>query len=344
MTAPAPTPASPTPDLSSAAAVAALVRALTGQVFADETRRRQADRDKTRLTMSGLGGCTRAGAYSLAGTEASDVPPEEEARQAMLGTVLHDWFLPQLAALLGDDAEVEKPVKLSAAGVQITGTLDLVWNGIVLDLKTVGEHRLHGVRRRGPYDEHRTQVYGYALGEHQSGNPVRWVCWLYLDRASGQIEVEVEQFTNARAFAVIDRVEKLTMFARDPDRAPREARGPGLSLACDRCPWLRRCWGDDAEPGNVGAQESIARTDAGIEFALALYKQAAETAGRADLDKKFAKAILDKVPFGRYGSWTYRRSKPGKVLDQAQVRAEYEAAGREVPEKQTSGSIIVAPA
>ncbi len=324
--------------------VAALIRDLTGRVFADETRRRQEGRDPTRLTMSGLGGCTRACAYSLAGTPASDVPPEEEARQAMLGDVIHAWFLPALAELVGAGAEVEKPVQLRAAGITINGTLDMVWNGLVLDLKTVREHRLHGVRRFGAYTEHEAQVYGYALAEHQSGNPVRWVAWLYMDRATGEVEIRVERFTNARALAVIDRVEKLTLFARDPDEAPREARGPGLSYACNRCPWLRRCWGDDAVPGEVGAQRSIAATDPGIEFALAMYAAATSRESAAKLDKAFAKAILEAVPAGQYGKWKYRVGKPGLVLDQEQVQEDYAAAGRELPKKPTSGRILISPA
>lgn len=324
--------------------VAALVRELTGQVFADETRRRQEHRDQTRLTMSGLGGCTRACAYSLAGTPPSDVAPEEEARQAMLGDVIHGWFLPALAKLLGDGAQVEKPVQLRAAGITIGGTLDLVWNGLVLDLKTVREYRLHGVRRNGTYTEHEAQVYGYALAEHQSGRPVRWVAWLYMDRATGEVEIRVERFTNARALAVIDRVELLKDLSRDPDDAKREGRGPGLSYACNRCPWLRRCWGDDAVPGEVGAQRKIAATDRGIEYALAMYAAAVELEGAAKRDKEFAKAILDAVKPGQYGSWRYRLGRPGSVLDQDQVREDYAVAGKEPPKKPTSGRIMISPA
>jgi hypothetical protein len=334
----------PTVHTDTAGQVAALIRDTLTGIFSEETRDRQAGRDATRLTMSGLGGCTRACAYSIAGTEASDVPPEEEGRQAMLGNVLHEWLLPRMAAMFGPDAEVEKPVQLSAAGLTISGTLDLVWNGIVVDLKTVREYRLHGVRRHGTYTEHEAQVYGYALAEHQSGNPIRWVAWLYFDRATGDVEIRVEPFTNARAFAVIDRVENLKTFAADPDRAPREARGPGLSYACNRCPWLRRCWGDDAVPGEIGAQASIALTDPGVEFALALYKQASDAGGQAKLDQMFAKAILAQVKPGRYGPWNYRRGKDGTVLDQEQVREDYAAAGKEPPKKPTTGRILISPA
>lgn len=330
--------------LDTAGQVSALTRELVGRVFAEETRERQEGRDPTRLTMSGLGGCTRACAYSIAGTEASDVPPEEEGRQAMLGTWLHDKLLPRLAEILGAGAEVEKPVRLKAAGITITGTLDLVWGGIVWDLKTVREFRLHGVRRHGTVPEHESQVYGYALAEHQSGNPVRWVCWLYFDRATGDMEIRTEPFTNARALSVIDRVERLKVFAADPDRAPREGRGPGLSYACNRCPWLRRCWGDDAVPGEIGAQRSIAATDLGIESALEMYARATEEESRAKLDKDFAKAILAAVPHGQYGPWKYRHGKPGKTLDQDQVREDYALAGKNPPQKPTSGRIIIAPA
>lgn len=331
------------PLLDTADDVAGYTRALVYRAFEADNTARQADRDPTQLSMSGLGGCTRAAAYSIAGTAPTDVAPPEDARQAMLGTWIHEHLLPGMASAAGPDAVVEEPVKLKAAGLIIPGTLDLALPEVVKDLKSVKEWRLHGVRRRGTYSEHRVQVMGYALARYQAGYPVKWVVWLYIDRATGEIHVEVEPFTNAAALAVIERVEQIRYNAEDPDRAPREGRGPGLSFACDRCPWLRRCWGDDAVPGETGAQRSMAATIEGIAEALELYARAAEVSGPAEKDKEFAKLVVSGVRDGKYGRWELKRGKPGEQLDQSQVAADYAAMGREVPKKKTAGRIMVKP-
>lgn len=331
--------------------VAARTRRLVADAFAEQNRRRQAGRDPTRLTMSGLGGCTRAAAYSIAGTPPSDTPPEQEARQALLGTLIHEGLLPTMAELLGDDAVHESPVTVTGGGLTITGTLDLAHGATVWDVKSVREFRLRGVRMLGTYSEHRIQVLGYALGRYQAGHPVEWVSWIYIDRSTGEVHIESEPFTNAAALAVINRLEEIAQFAtNDPDQAPRRTirgerrsgmRGPGLSYQCDRCPWLRRCWGDDATPGEVGAQTTVARTDAGVEYALALYAAGADAASTGRADQEFAKAILAKTPPGTYGNWVYRVGDPGTTWDNEAIRADYAARGLPVPTKPTAGQTQV---
>lgn len=336
-----PSPPAEPIDLSTPEAVAASTRRLVTRAFTLENDARQAHRDPTALTMSGLGGCTRACAYAIAGTPPSDVAPAEDARQAVLGVWIHEHLLPWLARLLGPDAVFEQPVELRAAGLVIPGTLDLANPIGVWDVKSVREWRLHGVRRAGTYSEHRVQVLGYALARFQAGHPVKWVAYLYIDRSTGDVHVEVEAFTNRAALAVIDRVETIRFHAQAPDQAPRDGRGPGLSYACDRCPWLRRCWGDDAQPGHTGVQQILAATPEGIEEALRLYIEgaAAESAGKKD--KEFAKLVLANVPSGAYGRWELGRGRPGEMLDQQRVRADYAARGEAPPMMPTAGRIIV---
>jgi hypothetical protein len=328
-------------DLSTAGQVAASTRHLVTEAFTRENVARQADRDPTALTMSGLGGCTRACAYAVAGTPPSDVPPVEDARQAILGVWIHEHLLPWLARLLGPDAVFEQPVELRAAGLAIPGTLDLAVQSVVWDVKTVKEWRLHGVRRRGTFSEHRLQVLGYGLARHQAGYPVKWVVFLYIDRSTGEVHVEVEEFTNRAALAVIDRVELLRFHARDPDRAPRDGRGPGVSFACDRCPWLRRCWGDNARPGQPGVQRILAATPAGIEEALRLYAEGSAAAADGRRDQDFAKLVLEAVPAGGYGRWELVRGRPGEMLDQQRVREIFAARAEPVPMMPTAGRLIV---
>ncbi len=322
-------------------ALAAFTRDTVTAAFAAENAARQADRDPTELSMSGLGGCTKANAYAIAGTPPSDVPPPEDARQAVLGTWIHLHLLPWMAQLIGPAAMFEKPVKLNAAGLIIPGTLDLAAPGVCWDVKSVKEWRLHGVRRRGTYSEHRIQVLGYGLALYQAGFPVKWIVWLYIDRSTGEVHVEVEPFTNRAALAVVDRVEQIRYHAQRPDQAPRDGRGPGVSLACDRCRWLRRCWGDDARPGQTGVQRILAATPDGIVEALRLYAEgaAAESAGKKN--REFAKLVLADVPAGDYGPWVLGRGRPGEMLDQQRVREDYALRGEPVPTMPTAGRLTV---
>jgi hypothetical protein len=334
-------------DLAVEEALADLMQDLVAEAFETENTRLQEDRDPTALTMSGLGSCTRRNAYAVAGIEPSDVAPPEQARQALLGTGAHAWFLPALArvitARLGLVAEVEKRVALHAAGITIAGQLDLAFDQIVIDLKTVREWKLHSIRRRGgAYSEHQVQVNGYALAEWQAGRNVKWVVYLYMDRTTGDVHPVIERFDNAAAMAVIDRVETITRFAKDnPDAAPREARGPGVSLVCDRCPWLKRCWGPTAVPGETGPQTQLAATPAGLIEILKLALAATGVAGQAHADKEFAKLVLSCTKDGTYGGYKLSHGRDSERDDVEAMRNTLTGLGIEIPKKSQAGSMFV---
>lgn len=329
--------------------LADLMQQFVAAAFEQENTRLQEDRNPTALTMSGLGGCTRRNAYSIAGTEPSDVHPGEQARQALLGTGIHTWFLPALAraitAQTGEVCAVEKRVALNAAGITIGGQLDLAYGDVVLDLKTVREHRLHGVRRRGArgaYDEHRVQVGGYTLAEWQAGRPVEWVIYLYMDRTTGDVHPVIERFDNPAAVAVLDRVQDLVRFAGDnPDAAPREGRGPGVSMACDRCPWLRRCWGPTATPGETGPQTQLAATPEGLVEILKLALGASAVAGQAGRDRDFAKLVLSCTKDGTYSGYNLSHGRDGERDDVDAMKQILTDIGIEVPKKRQAGSMYV---
>lgn len=317
--------------------------------FTAENERRQEDRDPTRMTMSGLGSCTRRNAYSVAGVEPTDLPDPEEARQALLGTGIHDWYLPALARIItektGAPCDVEHRVTLHALGLEINGNLDLAFDDVLLDLKTVREWKLGGVRRVGAFNEHRVQVNGYALARYQAGHDVRWVAYLYMDRTTGEVQPVVEPFNGEAGLAVLRRVETIKRFAeQDPDAAPREGRGPGVSMMCDRCPWLRRCWGVDAKPGETGAQTLIATTTAGLREILALYVQAAAVAGAADRDKAFAKLVLERTKPATYDGYVLSRGKGGRMDDVVKMKEILTGLGIPIPEKGKAGATTVKPA
>lgn len=328
------------PDVASV--VAWLEQGTTAAFIAANAANRH---DPLRLSVSGLGGCTRKAAYALAEVEPSDVPPPDEARAAMLGTWEHAGLLPWLVKVLGSDqrpAEKDRPVTLRAHGIEIPGELDLYRSPVLADQKTVGEHRLHRVRRTGsPFRNHRQQVRSYGLAAMQDGLEVRYLAWLYLDRANGDTTVMAEEFTNAAAMDVLDRVAEILYWAEHPPQAPREERGPGLSYLCNSCPWLRTCWGPTAVPKQVGAQTSIAETPLGLAAALAAYDDAAARKADAAKDQEFAAAILARTPRGVYGPWWLRWDKPGSTIDQAAVAELYTQLGLEVPKKPTAGGLRI---
>jgi hypothetical protein len=315
--------------------------------FELENARRQEDRDPTKLTMSGLGGCTRRNAYALAGTEPSDVYGAEEARMALLGSGIHDWFLPALADAIrklvaGADPVVEERVVLHLADVQIVGSLDLAFGDVVTDLKSVREYKLHGVRRRGAFNEHRLQVNGYGLARWQAGHDVRWIAYLYMDRTTGEIQPVVEPFTTEAGEAVMRRVETIQSFATtNPDNAPREARGPGVSLACDRCPWLKRCWGPTATPGKTGPQTQLAETPAGLIQILSLMHAATGVTSAANADKDFAKLVLSCTTDGTYGPYKLSRGSDSEMDDGVEMKRILTELGIDIPKKTKSGSTFV---
>lgn len=309
----------------------------TGAAFLAGSAERH--RDPHDFSLSGLGGCRRAAAYALSRTPTTDDPGPTEARQANLGTAQHEWLLPRLAAQY-PGAQVEKKVRLRAAGLEITGHIDLNTTLYPLDLKTVGEWRLQGVRRVfAAYYHHRVQVGGYTLALHQAGERPRFMAWLYIDRASGDQEVIVEPVTNRTMLAVVDRVTELRWWSERPQEAPRDERGPGLSIVCDGCPWLRACWGDDAVPGQTGVQQVYDRP--AIAQALADWRAASDAKSDAVARIKDAEARIGTARFGVYGGLEYRRARSSEVEDPwAAVRILREQ-GADIPKMHKRGKLIV---
>ncbi|MEU8310334.1 hypothetical protein AB0C84_42870 [Actinomadura sp. NPDC048955] len=344
-------------DLDSAAQVRAHISMAFDAAFTAATFDGQMAReDLFGLTMSGIGGCIRAAAYALAGAEPSD--PElayayQGYPQALLGTWQHAGLLPWLAQVLGGDAEgvaIEQRVQLRVHPDVITGALDLWWarQRLLLDLKTVGEHKLSTVyRQRWPFHPHRLQVAGYALAKHQAGTTPRWIVWAYLDRASGDKIPVVEEFTPTLAGIVLERIGEVQWWRdHDPDQAPREERGPGLSLACDGCAWLRRCWGDDAVPGSAGPQTAVyGATDEAVDYAYNEYKRLGKVASDAEKEREFWRVVFERRPeWTPAGRWQHYTGRTREEDDPWAALKVLRALGFAVPQRTKKGSLYVVPA
>lgn len=326
-------PPSPTPEAERLRLAEATRRA-----FIATSRKRQ--RDPFHFGLSSVGRCRKAAGYALSRTPPSDPDlPVREGRAANLGTWEHEGLLPELAEQL-PGARTEVKVRLRAAGLDIPGSIDLDDPHTVVDLKTVAEYRLSGVLRAGnPYYEHRLQAGGYGLARLQEGRPPRYVGWHYLDRANGDEAILVERFTNAFAVEVIERVEELADAATAPDEVPRDEPGPGLSFECDECPWLRRCWGPDAEPGNTRAVR--VHTDPEIEAALIEYDAARAAESEAKRRKKVAEAKLEGTRYGQYGRASYGRGAPQVGDDPHAAVRKLKALGLDVPQGTRRGAIKI---
>jgi hypothetical protein len=321
--------------------LAQLLTAAVGDAFTAFTAQVQGQRaDLYALTMSGLGGCTRQGAYRVAGTEPSEELRFGQMREANIGTMIHLGLLPHMADRLDGTEEID--VELATDTLTIKGRSDLYIPGLrlVADLKTVGLYKF-GMLGDTANRAHRLQVAGYALAVLQSGQPVEWIAWVYLDRSSGAEHIVVEPWSEDLVELVEGRCEQLAMFAETPDAAPRDERGPGLSVICDGCPWLRACWGEDARPGEIGAQKILARDHGGVERALRLYDDARAREKEAKSDKEFARAMFSDYQTGKYGEFEFGWSSAGEADDKDAAVELLAQAGIPVPRKETARRLIV---
>lgn len=364
------TSASASAPQDSAQELSTRARELTGEVavavgraFSRFTEQRQRARPSLfGLSMSGLGGCRRKAAYQIAETPPSDpdAAVTGENRAANLGTMIHELLLPELAAVLGARAEitVELVVPIdhdhshgnhdeSGAELVVPGRTDLYWPEakVLLDLKTVGEHKLGHVVGSGPYPEHIVQVAAYALAAERSGHPVDWLGWIYLDRGAGTSYVVVEPFNDELRALVIDRCHELLNYATSPHDAPRDGAGPGeraANLVCNSCPWLRACWGDEARPGQSGVQSSKVEDFGGMQEVLTGYLIARQAESAAKERKEFYRELIIGNTPGVYGNTRWSLSKPSKTVDKNACAKILDASGQSLPMRATEPRLTVA--
>ncbi|MFG2181361.1 hypothetical protein ACGFLS_21885 [Streptomyces abikoensis] len=321
----------------SCAALEERLRAALGDAFRAETA---ADpHEPGGLSVSGLGGCTRRGAYALAaiGTPSSNGAVVEERRAAHLGTWIHSGLLPRLAQVLGGHTAVEHPVSVTSNGVTLAGRTDLATYAlapantssdspsggapdnvvaevgvVVMDVKTVTVSALSERRLEGPTRAHRLQVWGYAVGLEQAGHQVSHTVIIYMSRERGDLEVFVEEFGEAQRGAVHSRIARLLQWAACPDDAPRDT--PAMAYDCPSCPFVSRCMGPDGVPTNEQPTVADPAVVTSIETAGLTYLRASAAEKAARNRKGLAKVELSRAPApGRYGAVSVRWTKAGGI-------------------------------
>lgn len=316
------------------------------QAFLLLTRRGQLARaDLLALTISGVGLCVRAAAYRLSRTAPTD--PElmwtGENRAANLGTATHDLLLPVFARLLGGQENV--PVRLQVGPDTVEGTADLVAGDLLVELKTAREARVVGAMVLGPYVANRVQALLYGIALRQMGRTIRRVAYIYLDRASGQEYVHVEELDPDAVEFALSHMWQIQAWRDRPDWAPRTERGPGLSPACDECGWLRRCWGNDARPSTTGPQRALGRDVGEVERILTRYVALGKAKTSTDEERELLQTIFTEGSRpGNYGDLRWYRTAGGEEIDAKAAEQALIAAGLPVPMRPRKGQVRIGPA
>lgn len=256
------------------------------------------------LSISGVGRCIRESAYKISLTPPDPGGYPRSGRAAWLGTWLHRGLIPLMRiSLRGSRSEYR--VHLTHGGLSMRGRMDLWWvpARTVIDLKSVRDYGLAWARRDGPKQSVRLQVATYAYALEQAGKTVDHIAYLYVERGTGAHEVIVEEYDYELRALVKARLDAIEAASFMPQLAEREERGPGLSIVCDGCAWLIRCWGEAAVAGAVGPQTQLITSAESAASVLELYANGAAAEGRAKKDKDFARAMLDATEPGIYGDY-----------------------------------------
>lgn len=262
------------------------------------------------ISASMLGGCRRLGSYALRDGWPEENMPSTSA--AYLGTAIHDRLLADLAAMGAGTAEWA--TRLSVAGTEITGSVDLALSDQVIDLKTVSEWYYKVVQSRTPIG-HLLQVSFYAISEGVNRCAV-----LYVNRSSGE-RFAVSWDPADYADQVRDWVQQVQA---PPEEVPRDERGPGLSWMCDHCPFAGPCWGVTAD--QVRPPQAVVVDEIGVEVALEEYDKARAAEKKAKEDREFWRRALDQHDPAAYGSWVLGWSG-GKDTEVPDVEAAAELLG-----------------
>ena len=281
---------------------------------------------QTEMGVSGLGGCGRLASYLAHQTPPSD--PKGSHPAAVLGTILHQEILPIMAAHHGGEHEVAIRVD------GIPGHADLHVARTVVDLKTVGDYSWQRALREGQMTrQQRWQTTTYGKGLIDAGHPIDTIVIVYLHRETGETHYYAEPYDPDVAAEALDWYAWVA--ATDPTLVPRDERGPGLSVICDGCPFRSACWPDGpATIINEGGPAAIADM-------LGLYRDAADRIAAAKKDQEFARAALDGLQPGDYGTYALRWRKGRTTMDQKAARAELEAHDLPIPTTTSRPSIDV---
>lgn len=152
--------------------------------------------------------------------------------------------------------EEQTHVKLAIAGIEINGTLDLVIDGKVWDIKSASQYAYK--EKFADYETLKAsddfgylpQLYGYAKARGCSPGG-----WIVIDKSSGDIKIvevpeqwEPEQQASLQLIernvkAIIGNVQFRRCFEDKPETFNRKLTGNKvLPIQCTYCPFRYSCW------------------------------------------------------------------------------------------------------
>jgi hypothetical protein len=280
---------------------------------------RSARSRQRKVGASEIGVCRRRAAYSHHGHPVSD-PHNVTGLPAIAGTWFHKGALDTMRREWGTLIETRVEDDLIRGHVD---ALDLpnelrVAAGLeehplapdepeVDDLKTRRDARMVDyVRNRGPKRGELFQVHLYAdLLRRGAVKPIARQAGL---AALGPLEVDTvrlrylprtgeedSEYVHEQPFDPDVAAEAWSWVQQvagssSPEEVPRDQDGPGLSVACDHCPFVTACWG---EASSHAPQAQLVVTDADLAATLAAYDEARTIVREAQADKDLARAKLD---------------------------------------------------
>lgn len=297
----------------------------------DQTRPRS---QQAEFGMSELGGCRRRAGYRLAGVQPTNVG---SSVQAVMGTAIHEAVANVLRTMrtaghIPPDALIEHEVTFAG----ILGHLDLYIEPELTDTKSTSSRWLEKLKVNGPSRANLWQTHGYAAALIAQGRKVQRINIDYIARDTGEQwrwtgPFEPRHVRDALAWVKEVRGTELEFLARDyaPD-------GP----FCQHCPFFDACWDGgyaDRDPRTVlyiedpDAAAWAGRLEEARARKAAAAADEAEAKGALDALRPDGESATVTVPgFLRALRWTVTNTHR---LDTTQVRKDYAAAGRPVPEK-----------
>jgi hypothetical protein len=271
---------------------------------------------------SDIGVCRRRAGYVHHRTEVSN-PENLTGLPAVVGTWIHKGALSTMQRLWGtvietrveddllrghvDGLDLPNDLRVKAGLPENEWAPDVVE---VDDLKTKRDARaVDYVRNRGPKRSELFQVHLYSdLIRRGKIKPIQRQARLaelgplevetvrlrYFPRTGEEREASAEFVHTqpfdpdiaAEAWSWVEQVSRSTR----PEDLPRDEDGPGLSVACDHCPFRRECWGEE---DGAAPQSQLIVTDADLARVLRAYDVARTDERDAKHRKDVARATLD---------------------------------------------------
>jgi len=147
----------------------------------------RARRGEFKPRASRAGACVRALTYHALGIPESDPTPARIGMVFAHGDALEDALIDLLGRSGLALTELQRRVEIPYRYGTITGHIDALLDGHVVDFKSINTYGFEDVLQQGPLREHLVQVFMYLHGLQLAGEPARGGILLYVDKNNGRV-------------------------------------------------------------------------------------------------------------------------------------------------------------